>query len=74
MRRSRKALPAVARIAAVTPSGGAAHVVGESPAMRHVAELIQRFARTDEQVLITGESGTGKELAARAIHARLPPP
>jgi transcriptional regulator with PAS, ATPase and Fis domain len=37
--------------------------------MRHVAELIRRFTRTDEQVLITGESGTGKELAARAIHA-----
>jgi transcriptional regulator with PAS, ATPase and Fis domain len=46
-----------------------ADVVGESPAMRQVAELIKRFTRTDEQVLITGESGTGKELAARAIHA-----
>ena len=60
--------PGVARIAAVTPSGGAAHVVGESPAMRHVAELIRRFARSDDPVLLTGESGTGKELAARAIH------
>jgi transcriptional regulator with PAS, ATPase and Fis domain len=46
-----------------------ADVVGESPAMRQVADLIKRFTRTDEQVLITGESGTGKELAARAIHA-----
>jgi transcriptional regulator with PAS, ATPase and Fis domain len=46
-----------------------ADVVGESPAMREIAELIKRFTRTDEQVLITGESGTGKELAARAIHA-----
>jgi transcriptional regulator with PAS, ATPase and Fis domain len=36
--------------------------------MRHVSELIRRFTRTDEPVLITGESGTGKELAARAIH------
>jgi transcriptional regulator with PAS, ATPase and Fis domain len=44
-------------------------VFGESPAMRQVAELIRRFTRTEEQVLITGESGTGKELAARAIHA-----
>jgi len=43
-------------------------IIGQSAAIRHVAALIQRFARTDEPVLITGESGTGKELAARAIH------
>ena len=43
-------------------------IIGDSPAMRHVMEMIQRFVRTDEPVLITGESGTGKELAARAIH------
>ncbi|HET8995452.1 MAG TPA: sigma 54-interacting transcriptional regulator, partial [Acetobacteraceae bacterium] len=42
--------------------------VGDSPAMRHVSELIRRFTRTDEPVLVTGESGTGKELVARAIH------
>ncbi len=46
----------------------AVRIIGNSPAMRHVAELIRRFTRTDEPVLITGESGTGKELAARAIH------
>ena len=45
-----------------------AALVGNSPAMRHVAGMIQRFVRTDEPVLITGESGTGKELAARTIH------
>ena len=43
-------------------------IVGESPAMRHVAALVRRFEQTDEPVLITGESGTGKELLARAIH------
>jgi transcriptional regulator with PAS, ATPase and Fis domain len=44
------------------------HIIGNSPAIRDVIEMIQRFVRTDEPVLITGESGTGKELAARAIH------
>jgi DNA-binding NtrC family response regulator len=45
-------------------------MVGDSPAMSNVFELIRRFAKTDAAVLITGESGTGKELAACAIHER----
>ena len=44
-------------------------MVGDSPAMREVAETIRRAGPTDATVLVTGESGTGKELAARALHA-----
>ena len=44
-------------------------MVGDSQAMREVAETIRRAGPTDATVLVTGESGTGKELAARAIHA-----
>jgi two-component system response regulator PilR (NtrC family) len=47
-------------------------LVGESPRMKEVLELIDRIAPTHSTVLICGESGTGKELAARAIHAGSP--
>ncbi|MBI3098242.1 MAG: sigma-54-dependent Fis family transcriptional regulator [Planctomycetes bacterium] len=43
-------------------------IVGESPGMKAVLELIRRVASTTSTVLITGDSGTGKELVARAIH------
>jgi two-component system, NtrC family, response regulator PilR len=43
-------------------------LIGESPAIRKVYDLIKRVASTNSNVLITGESGTGKELVAKAIY------
>ena len=52
--------------------GLAGEMIGASPAMARVRELIARVAPTDARVLVTGESGTGKELVASAIHAQSP--
>ena len=47
-------------------------LVGESPAMQRLRDLIRRAGHAPGTVLITGETGTGKELAARALHAVSP--
>jgi DNA-binding NtrC family response regulator len=43
-------------------------IVGRSPSIRKVYEMIQTVAETDSSVMITGKSGTGKELVARSLH------
>jgi two-component system response regulator HydG len=45
-------------------------IVGESPPMMELFEIMERVAATDTNILITGESGTGKEAVAKAIHRR----
>jgi two-component system response regulator AtoC len=51
---------------------GLEHIVGESPAMQEVLEVVKQVAPTRASVLIQGESGTGKELIARALHQLSP--
>jgi len=48
--------------------GGEKIVLGASPTMINVINIVKKVAATDANVLITGENGTGKELVAREIH------
>jgi len=45
-------------------------IVGESPQIKKILEIIDTVAKTDATVMIRGESGTGKELVAQAIHGK----
>ncbi|MCD8208920.1 MAG: sigma-54 dependent transcriptional regulator [Bacteroidales bacterium] len=45
-------------------------MIGESEAIRHVRDIVDRVAPTDARVLITGSNGTGKELVARLLHQK----
>jgi DNA-binding NtrC family response regulator len=49
-----------------------ADLVGASPAIAAMLDVLRRLAATDLDVLIVGETGTGKELVARRLHARAP--
>jgi Response regulator containing CheY-like receiver, AAA-type ATPase, and DNA-binding domains len=48
--------------------GGKYDIIGESPAIVHIKDVIDRVAPTDARVLIMGGNGTGKELVARRLH------
>lgn len=52
----------------VTGTGRCDQMIGATPQMQQVYDLVHRVANLDASVLVTGESGTGKELIARAIH------
>ncbi len=54
----------------VANTRGRGDLIGASPAMQQVYQLIDQVSATDATVLITGESGTGKEVVAREIHNR----
>ena len=49
---------------------GVQEIIGESPAIKKIKEMIDRVAATDARVLITGSNGTGKELVARWLHEK----
>jgi formate hydrogenlyase transcriptional activator len=49
---------------------GFEQIIGNSPALRNVLDLVETVAPSDSTVLLLGETGTGKELVARALHER----
>src|SRR5262245_24568187 len=51
---------------------GMGELIGDSPVMQELKELIARVAESQASVLVTGESGTGKEVVARLLHQRGP--
>jgi two-component system, NtrC family, response regulator AtoC len=51
---------------------GLENIVGQSPAMQEIFEVVQQVAPTRATILVTGESGTGKELIAKAVHQLSP--
>jgi two-component system response regulator PilR (NtrC family) len=68
--KSALSLPKVGDIKTTEVASGEKGLLGTSPAIVHVRELIEKLARSEAPVHITGESGSGKELAARLIHQK----
>lgn len=72
LERARKKRELTARLRAletrVRRAEGDARLVGDSPALTRVRQLIARVGPTESAVLVRGETGTGKELVARALH------
>ena len=69
-RQLRKEVKRLRSAAVDTPRCG--RLLGESPTMKRVFDLVSRVANSDASVLVMGESGTGKELIARALHQQSP--
>jgi DNA-binding NtrC family response regulator len=65
-------LVSVNRLLTDDPEDADSILVGKSPVMQRLRQLIDRVAPTDATVLITGESGTGKEMIAREFYRRSP--
>jgi two-component system response regulator HydG len=62
----------VKRLREQVPNAQLGSMIGESPPMKRVIDLIGRVGPTEASVLICGETGTGKELVARAVHSAGP--
>lgn len=62
----------VKRLRTAVQKNSATGIIGTSPAMRDVLDIIDRISNTNVSVLIAGESGTGKEMLARTIHRTSP--
>ena len=52
----------------LAPAKGKFEIVGQTPGMTKIYDLIEKVAQSPTTILITGESGTGKELVAKALH------
>ena len=64
--------PVTRRARRTQPSATVEAIIGTSPEITHVRELISKVAPCEARVLITGENGTGKELVARHLHLSSP--
>ena len=66
----RRIFSAIVLLGGAVAGGVSGQLIGESPAIVSVREMIGKLARNQAPVYISGESGSGKELAARLIHSQ----